>query len=86
MRQHIFDLRRALRRNGTEGNETLVTFPELEKWLERAANHTGHLHFDRHKCVQLKKPINENLGFRVIGFRLLGLLNGKLPGHSMGSC
>ena len=48
MKQHILDLRRAMRKEGCDLNGTLYTFPDVEKWLQ-AANDTARAYFDKHR-------------------------------------
>ena len=48
MKQHILDLRRAMRKEGMEGNSSLFTYPELEKGFQ-AENATQSRPSDRHR-------------------------------------
>ena len=48
MKQHILDLRRAMRKEGIEGNSSLLTYPELEKGFS-AENTTNTRSSDRHR-------------------------------------
>lgn len=52
MKQHILDMRRAMRKEGVDTNSSLFTYPELEKGLQ-ATNETSKPTTDKHRLQKL---------------------------------